>query len=241
MPQATKKLQRTFLCMALVAILVSIAVKNVNASFKRPADFDTQVLTLFQKIKFNGTPPPYDLFYRAFTGYSKLKKQNLLSAKEILTVIDFRISGNEKRLWVIDLKNETLLFHVLTAHGRNSGNVFAKTFSNTINSNQSSLGFYVTGNKYIGKHGISLKLRGVEKGINDNAEARAIVMHAADYVSESHIKKYGRLGRSFGCPAVPVDGHKEIIDTLSQGTCLFIYYPDTDYLTRTAIKGTADL
>ena len=91
------------------------------------------------------------------------------------------------------------------------------------------MGFYITGTTYVGKHGTSLKLHGVEKGINDNAEKRAIVMHAADYVSENFIKRVGRLGRSQGCPAVPVDEHKEIIKTLANGTCLFIYYPDQQY------------
>jgi len=108
--------------------------------------------------------------------------------------------------------------------------LFAESFSNAPNSNQSSLGFYVTGQKYIGKHGVSLKLHGVKKGINDLAESRAIVMHGADYVSETYIKKYGRLGRSFGCPAVPMGLHEQLIPILAGGTCLFIFYPDAEYL-----------
>jgi hypothetical protein len=156
-------------------------------------------------------------------------------------MIDFRKSSNEKRLWVIDLEEKKILFHSLTAHGRNTGNLFAENFSNTPNSNQSSLGFYITGQKYLGKHGISLKLHGIEKGINDMAEARAIVMHGADYVSESHIKKYGRLGRSFGCPAVPMGLHKEIIPFLEGGTCIFIFYPDPNYLGKSEFNNTVTL
>ena len=142
-------------------------------------------------------------------------------------------------MWVIDLKNKKLLFHTLTAHGKNSGDVFARNFSNTPNSNQSSLGFYVTGNTYHGKHGISLKLHGVESGINDKAEVRAIVMHGANYVSEAHIKQFGRLGRSFGCPAVPVELHKQIITEMANKTCLFIYYPDPNYTTSTKFQNTS--
>lgn len=197
---------------------------------------------LYNAIDFgNSERPQFDIFQRAFAGYLALQQAGELSPRRILTIIDFRISANEKRMWVIDLENKTVLFHSLTAHGRNTGNVFAKSFSNTPNSNQSSLGFYVTGKQYIGKHGISLKLHGVEKGINDKAEARAIVMHGADYVSESHIKKYGRLGRSFGCPAVPMGLHKEIIPLLAEGTCLFIFYPDAQYLTKTKFNNLPDL
>lgn len=198
--------------------------------------FDEEATLLYNSIEFNFAPPSYDVFQHALMGYHKLKHANLLSTKEILTIIDFRQSANEKRMWVIDLKNKKLLFHSLTAHGKNSGDLFARNFSNTPNSNQSSLGFYITGNTYIGKHGISLKLHGIESGINDKAEGRAIVMHGADYVSDAHIKKFGRLGRSFGCPAVPVDVHKQIITELSNKTCLFIYYPDPNYLASTTFK-----
>lgn len=174
--------------------------------------------------------PDYELFYKGLVGYNQLKETSRLSDnKEIISLIDFRKSANEKRLWVIDLKNKKVLYHSLVAHGRNSGEVYASKFSNVASSYQSSLGFYVTGNTYIGKHGISLKLHGMERGINNLAESRAIVMHGADYVSESYIKKVGRLGRSYGCPAVPIDIHKEIVNELAGGTVLFIYYPDKTY------------
>lgn len=202
-----------------------------------PSVNEAEATALYDAIDFRGdTPPAFDVFYRAMIGYHSFEISRQLSAKSILTIIDFRKSANEKRLWVIDLKNKRLLYHELTAHGRNSGNVFARNFSNTPNSNQSSLGFYITGKTYIGKHGISLKLHGVENGINDMAEARAIVMHGADYVSESYIQKFGRLGRSFGCPAVRMGLHKELIPLLAGGTCLFIFYPDAAYLSKSKFQ-----
>jgi hypothetical protein len=189
---------------------------------------------LYQSIDFDdASKPDYDLFLRTMVGFYQLKHQGKLSDKNIITIIDFRKSANEKRLWTIDLKNKKILYHSLVAHGRNSGELYASKFSNTPNSNQSSLGFYVTGKTYTGKHGISLKLQGVERGINDLAESRAVVMHGAEYVTESFVKNVGRLGRSFGCPAVPMNIHKEIIPKLAEGTCLFIYYPEKGYLTKT--------
>lgn len=215
-----------------VVLLIGFVVLFVPA-FSSDALSETDEMALYKTIDFgNNERPQFDIFQRAFAGYLALQQSGKLSSKKILTIIDFRKSANEKRMWIIDVENKKVLFHSLTAHGRNTGNLFAEKFSNTPNSNQSSLGFYVTGQKYIGKHGISLKLHGVEKGINDMAEARAIVMHGADYVSESYIKKYGRLGRSFGCPAVPMELHKEIIPLLAGGTCLFIFYPDAQYLAK---------
>ena len=117
----------------------------------------------------------------------------------------------------------------MVAHGKNTGGLLAKNFSNTIGSKQSSLGFYITGNTYTGKHGLSLYLNGIEPNINDNAKERAIVIHGASYVSQDFISENGRLGRSFGCPAVPVSKHKTIINTIKNGSCLFMYYPSAYY------------
>lgn len=201
-----------------------------------PSTTEEISLSMYQSIQFGGEKPEFDLFYKGLTGYFQLKNsQKLSNEKELLTLIDFRKASNEKRMWIIDLKNKKALYHSLVAHGRNSGDLYATKFSNIPNSNQSSLGFFVTGNTYIGKHGVSLILQGAEQGINHLAESRAIVMHGADYVSESYIKKIGRLGRSFGCPAVPMDTYKEIIKELAGGTCLFIYYPDENYLAKTKL------
>lgn len=224
MPKHVVLLMTSFLLM--LTISVSSLAKTKSAEyFTEPSAH-----ALYDSIDFGvAEKPAFEMFSIALAGYQKLKENQALQKEGILTLIDFSKSANQKRLWIIDLKNNKVLKHTLVAHGRNTGEEYAHKFSNTPESNQSSLGFYVTGSTYVGKHGTSLKLHGVEKGINDNAEKRAIVMHAAEYVSESFIKRVGRLGRSQGCPAVPAEEHKEIIQTLANGTCLFIYYPDQQY------------
>lgn len=140
---------------------------------------------------------------------------------------------------MIDLQNKKILFNDLVAHGKNSGGVYAQNFSNTENTYMSSLGFYLTGNTYHGKHGLSLILEGMDKDYNDNARNRAIVMHGANYVSNDFIKKYGRLGRSFGCPSLPPGIYKKVIDTIRDGSCLFIYYPDKNFLAKSQVLNPA--
>lgn len=220
--------------LSLLFVMVWLTAVETSASSKKePIGFDSAPF-LYEEIDFEGhEKPEYDIFLHALTGYYHLRDTKRLSEKELVTLIDFRKSGNEKRLWVIDLKSKKLLYHSLVAHGRNSGELYAEKFSNAPESYQSSLGFFVTGNTYVGKHGVSLKLHGIENGINDKAETRAIVMHGAEYVSESFIKKTGRLGRSHGCPAVPMDIYKELIELLSGKTCLFIFYPDKEYFSKT--------
>jgi len=153
-----------------------------------------------------------------------LKAKGIIK-KDILTLIDFSLSANSKRLWVIDLATKTILFQSLVAHGRNTGEEYANNFSNEAQSYKSSIGFYATGEVYIGKHGVSLRLDGLEKGINDNARSRGVVMHAANYVSASFIKNNKRLGRSQGCPAVPMNLSKALIGIIKDKSCLFIYHP----------------
>jgi len=144
-------------------------------------------------------------------------------------VVDFDLPSTEKRLWVLDLAKNEILFHTLVAHGHNSGENEATNFSNTDQSNMSSLGFYATGSEYEGKHGHSLRLQGLDEGFNTNAAARSVVMHGADYVSEDFIKQNGRLGRSLGCPALPMDQYAQIIDAVDGGTCLFLNKSDAGY------------
>jgi hypothetical protein len=179
--------------------------------------------------------PAYDVFRKAMVGYLNLSRQSKLSDKGILTLIDFSLSSQKKRMWIIDLKNQKLLFHELVAHGKNSGGDMANAFSNIPESNQSSLGFYVTEETYFGKYGLSLRLAGQEKGFNDLARARAIVLHGADYVNESIGKNLGRLGRSFGCPAVRREVSEAVVNTLANGTCMFIYHPSQDYLAQSQL------
>lgn len=173
--------------------------------------------------------PAFESFSKALTGYNRLKEEGVIK-KNILTLIDFSMSANTKRLWIIDMNTKTILYNTLVAHGRNSGNVYATSFSNAASSYKSSLGFYATGELYTGKHGASLRLDGLEKGINSNARSRAVVMHAADYVSENFIKQHSRLGRSLGCPALPNHLNKEIINLIKDKSCLFIYHPSKKYI-----------
>jgi len=172
-----------------------------------------------------------DVFFLALKGLKKLEANGKLQNSDIITIADYSQSSNKKRLYVIDLKNKILLFNTYVAHGRNTGDEFAKSFSNEEGSLKSSLGFYITENPIVGLHtGFALQLAGVEKGFNDNAIKREIIIHSAEYATEGFIKKYGRLGRSYGCPSLPPDMNKPIIETIKGGTCLFIYNPDNNYI-----------
>ncbi len=175
----------------------------------------------------------FEVFAKAMTGYLNMRREGHLAGdKQRLTVIDFDLPSTEKRLWVLDLATNQILFHTLVAHGHNTGENEAASFSNTNQSNMSSLGFYVTGTEYEGKHGHSLHLNGLDNGWNNNAAARSIVMHGADYVSEAFIKQTGRLGRSLGCPALPMDQYSQIIDAVTGGTCLFLNKSNAGYKSR---------
>lgn len=179
--------------------------------------------------------PATDLLQTALSGYELLKKEHAINRTQVITIIDFSLPSDQKRLWVLDLVEAKVLYHCLVSHGRNSGDVMAKKFSNKPGSYTSSPGFYTTGETYIGKHGFSLRLDGFENGINDKARERAIVIHGADYVSSEFISKYGRLGRSLGCPAIPEELSTEIIETIKDGTCLFVYAPSESYLSKSPV------
>lgn len=152
-----------------------------------------------------------------------------LSATDLLTVIDYRLPSTEPRLWVID-GEARILFAERVAHGQNTGDNLASTFSDTSGSHQSSLGLFVTAETYRGKHGYSLRLDGLEPGYNGRARDRAIVMHGADYATQDFIDRHGRLGRSWGCPAVRPDVSRSLIDAIQGGTPLFAYYDDDAWL-----------
>jgi hypothetical protein len=190
---------------------------------------ETNEETVYNQLNSNQFPlPKLEVFSEALKGFNLLKEKGLVR-KDVLTVIDFSMSSNTNRLWVIDLATNTILYNTLVAHGRNTGNEFATSFSNISSSFKSSLGFYATGEIYVGKHGKSLKLDGLEKGINSNARERAVVIHGADYVSNSFIKNNKRLGRSLGCPAIPLELTSGIIQTIKDKSCLFIYFPSDNY------------
>ncbi|TDO00091.1 murein L,D-transpeptidase catalytic domain family protein [Halomonas ventosae] len=149
---------------------------------------------------------------------------------ERLAVIDFSLPSTEPRLWVFDLDQRRLLFNELVSHGQGSGNAMARSFSNVPESHQSSIGLFRTMNSYQGRNGYSLRLEGLEPGVNDLAYQRAIVIHGADYVSESFIEQTGRLGRSYGCPAVRQQVAAPLIDSIKEDQYLFSYYPDPEWL-----------
>ncbi|HYD48672.1 MAG TPA: murein L,D-transpeptidase catalytic domain family protein, partial [Terriglobales bacterium] len=148
----------------------------------------------------------------------------------LLTVIDYSLPSTERRLWVIDLARKEIVFHELVAHGINSGASLPTAFSDRPDSRMSSLGLFRTGETYVGKHGLSLRLDGLEPGFNERARERAIVMHGAPYVSPQAIAKLDFLGRSWGCPAVSVAVHRRMIERIQGGSALFIYYPDPRWL-----------
>ncbi len=220
-----------FLTITLFLFTSFTAHLNANPTSTKSKSKKTNLITesaavaLYSDLQTNQYElPKLASFTQALKGFYKLKEKGIIK-KDILTLIDFSLSSNVKRLWVIDLASKTILFQSLVAHGRNTGEEFANSFSNAAQSFKSSLGFYATGEVYNGKHGLSLRLDGLEKGINDNARNRGVVMHAADYVSNSFVKSNKRLGRSQGCPAVPVALSKEIISAIKDKSCLFIYHP----------------
>ncbi|MBD2767302.1 murein L,D-transpeptidase catalytic domain family protein [Hymenobacter sp. BT664] len=195
--------------------------------------FDQKLRTTYSALGAEQEGLRFETFAKAMTGYLNLRQAGKLAEdKQVLTVIDFDLPSTEKRLWVLDLAKNEILFHTLVAHGHNSGENAATNFSNANESNMSSLGFYATGSEYQGKHGHSLRLEGLDEGFNTNAAARSVVMHGAEYVSEEFIKQNGRLGRSLGCPALPMDLKDQIIGTVNGGTCLFINKSGTDYSSR---------
>jgi len=183
--------------------------------------------------------PNENLLEMAVNGYHKLVLNKKIQKGKPLTIVDFSLPSTEKRMWIIDVESGIILHNSVVSHGRNSGNLMAETFSNIDSSYMSSLGFYVTGETYIGKHGYSLRLDGVEKGFNDKARDRAIVIHGAEYANEEFITATGRLGRSLGCPALPVETSKIIIDLIKDKTCLFIFGKDDDYISKSALINRA--
>jgi hypothetical protein len=197
--------------------------KKTEVAVATESTFDSKVETIYNSLNTN-----LESFKEALKGFYLLKEKGLVQ-KDILTLVDFSLSSNVKRLWVIDLDTNTILYNSLVAHGRNTGEEYANSFSNANSSFKSSLGFYLTGEIYKGKHGMSLKLDGLEKGVNDNARERGVVMHSANYVSNSFIKCNKRLGRSQGCPAIPQESLNEIVNTIKNKSCLFIYHPSRSF------------
>src|SRR5690606_27954899 len=191
---------------------------------------ENQAMTAYQAIGLEQLGLPFDVFEKAYIGFLNLKdSQKISEESSVLSIADFSQSSKKKRLWIVDLKDSSLLLNTWVSHGRGSGGDIPTKFSNINNSHQSSLGFYVTGEVYYGKHGRSLRLDGMDNGFNSNARQRAIVMHGASYVSPQAIKSLDRLGLSHGCPAVPVELTNQIIDLVKDKNVLYIHANSPEY------------
>ncbi|WP_336368192.1 murein L,D-transpeptidase catalytic domain family protein [Marinobacter sp. C2H3] len=204
------------------------------------------ILSLFLCLPTSATAQPFDrdLFQRLASAAPQLNRDVLNKALEAsrcavssgiampkrLAVIDFSLPSNRKRMWIFDLSSASLLIKDLVAHGRASGSTRSTEFSNREGSHKSSIGLFRASETYYGKHGYSLRLDGLEPGINDQARERAIVIHGADYVSPKWVNRYGRIGRSLGCPAVDNRIIEEVVDDLKGGQLVFKYYPDQKWL-----------
>jgi hypothetical protein len=171
----------------------------------------------------------------ALIGYHRLLKKHALRNSDILSICDFSQSSSLKRMYVIDMRTRKLLYRNYVAHGISSGEEFANSFSNAPESHKSSLGFYVTRSTYFGENGLSLRIDGLDRGFNSLASERNIVIHGAPYVSERILHKYGVMGTTFGCPAIPQELTSQLIPLLKDGSCFFIYYPSPKYLSHSSI------
>jgi hypothetical protein len=239
--------QRTVV--ALAALLFSFTALKANPDFTtaeakaaaraaRRAEMRMILATaasIYEEMDLEDSGLSRKAFESAWTGYYKLKKKGLLHRSNILSICDFSQSSSNQRLYVIDVRNRRLLYRTYVAHGINSGTEFASSFSNRMESCKSSLGFYITKRTYSGINGMSLRIEGVDKGFNDNAARRAIVIHGASYVSKRVLNKYGMMGTTFGCPAIPSEMTSQIIPVVKNGSCFFIYFPSKKYLSQSSV------
>jgi hypothetical protein len=224
---------------------IDIQPVMVEYSIHRPVD-DSQkadskkvVAPRWEKIYDSARLQRYGLkkevFQRAYYGYEKLQNRDLINKEDVLTICDFGQSSSRKRMYVIDLNDYKLLVNTLVAHGQGSGNEYPNSFGNENDSHKSSLGFYTTAETYYGEHGYSLRLRGREPGINDRAYDRDVVVHASDYVSEEYLRANNKIGRSWGCPAIPEKYNQKVINLIRNGSCFFIYHPAKKYLKQSRL------
>ncbi|MFI5155122.1 MAG: murein L,D-transpeptidase catalytic domain family protein [Chitinophagales bacterium] len=174
-------------------------------------------------------------FEYAWRGYHNLVKKGTITKTNVLSICDFTQSSSRKRLYVIDVQKKKLLFNTYVAHGMNSGTEYATSFSNRPESFKSSLGFFVTTKTYTGRNGLSLKVNGLEKGYNDMAAKRNIVLHGADYIGTDYLKNNGEMGRSLGCNVIPTSVSPKLIRTIKNGSCFFVYHPTKKYLAESSV------
>ena len=210
----------------------------VSASAAKAAELRmviNQAVMLYSNMKLERQGLDAKAFEYAWRGYYNLLKKGLIHKRTVLSICDFSQSCCSKRMYVIDVQHRKLLFLTYVAHGQNSGEEYATSFSNEPDSYKSSLGFYVTNKVYYGRNGLSLRLSGVDSGYNDLALKRNIVLHGSSYVGDKYMQNFGTLGTSLGCPALPSAVSGRIIRAVKDGSCLFIYHPTQQYLENSTI------
>ncbi|MEN8125544.1 MAG: murein L,D-transpeptidase catalytic domain family protein [Bacteroidota bacterium] len=208
--------------------------KTVDFAIDPPTSLSFADYSIVFYNQINEPNLKFDAFETALNGFLKLQKDQKIDNIKYLSIVDMSLSANEDRFFIIDMDSKKMVHKSKVAHGRNSGGEYAKIFSNKIGSYQSSIGFFKTAETYTGKHGLSLRLDGLEFS-NNNARNRAIVIHSADYVSDNFIFKNGRLGRSLGCPALPKKEFSEVITKIKEGSIIYIYYPNESYFKRSIL------
>ncbi|HEY0895518.1 MAG TPA: murein L,D-transpeptidase catalytic domain family protein, partial [Sphingobacteriaceae bacterium] len=209
---------------------VSLADETGKPALTKAEIFDNYLVETYTNMGLAKAGLDMDVFRKAVIGFYNLKESGKLNdSKDIVSIADFTKKSRDKRLWIVDLAQQKLLFHTYVTHGKNSGGDLPTDFSNVPNSEQSSLGFYIANEIYFGKHGMSLKLDGMDEGFNTNARNRSVVVHGASYANPAVIGQLGRLGRSQGCPALPEELTKPIIETIKNRTVLFINGGDANY------------
>lgn len=222
-----QRMKKTVLALSALSLLIPAVLDAATAANLTRTDFDRAAIGSIET----------DVFDLALGALSCAVKSGAVENPPTLTVIDYSKPSSEKRLWVFDLKSRELIYEELVAHGQGSGAGVATQFSNKPDTHQTSLGLFVTDTTYVGKNGYSLRLDGLDRGFNDRARERAIVMHGAPYVSDGFVKSTGRLGRSWGCPAVSELVAREMIDRVKGGGLVFAYYPDSEWLKSSKFLG----
>lgn len=237
-----KRLWNIIILIVITSFTAEAHMANANLNICRPKPIEIVQATLglddpnspfsiyaIQSMLSKQSPSMRPTVIQKVMNALKCAEQKGMEHKPVLTVIDFSLPSSQKRLWIFDLKQHQLLFHTFVSHGIKSGHLLSNYFSNRHNSKASSIGVYKTDRAYYGRHGLSLKLEGLERRFNDNAFNRAIVMHGSWYVEEAFVEKYGRAGRSWGCPAVPKTLTKPIINTIKDNAIFVAYYPNEDW------------
>lgn len=204
--------------------------KKINFKLNRATLLDRDIEIIYDSLHAQSFDLDFVAFKYALIGYSSLLKEKKITNERYISIIDFNKTSDKKRFYTIDLDSMKIIYHTYVAHGKNSGSEKAQRFSDKHQSRQSSIGFYITGETYMGSKGFSLKLHGNEAGYNKNIYDRGVVIHTENYVSKDYLRRNGRLGRSWGCPVLPANIYKEVINTIKGGSVIFAYYNDKKYL-----------